>query len=143
MALQLHGSMMKFRSHDEKSTQIGRLISVRRTSLKLTQADLGRAVGVTSQQIQKYESGENAVNASRLGIIANALKVPVCYFYPDDNSLSDSNVFGEYTNLLRDHQNIEILTTLNELRDSKTKAVILQLLKQMTELHVNQNDLAV
>ena len=53
---------MKFRCHDEKSTQIGRLITMRRTSLKLTQADLGRAVGVTSQQIQKYESGENAVN---------------------------------------------------------------------------------
>jgi transcriptional regulator with XRE-family HTH domain len=129
---------MKFRSHDEKSTQIGRLISMRRTSLKLTQADLGRAVGVTSQQIQKYESGENAVNASRLGTIANALKVPVCYFYPDESSLSDSNLFGEYTVLLRDHQNIEILTALNQLRDSKTKAVILQLLKQMSELHLNQ-----
>ena len=129
---------MKFRSHDEKSTQIGRLISMRRTSLKLTQADLGRAVGVTSQQIQKYESGENAVNASRLGIIANALKVPVCYFYPDENALSDSSLFGDYTILLRDHQNIEILTALNELRDSKTKAVILQLLKQMNELHLSQ-----
>ena len=50
------------------------------------------------------------------------LKVPVGYFYPNENAHTESNWFGEYSDLLRDYQNIEILTAFNELKDSKAKA---------------------
>ncbi len=47
----------------------------------MTQQELGSSVGIKFQQIQKYESGANRISASRLWDIANALDVPVAYFF--------------------------------------------------------------
>ena len=59
----------------------GKKIRSRRLQLGLTQTNLGNSIGVTFQQIQKYEKGLNGVSAERLGKIATALKVNVLYFY--------------------------------------------------------------
>ena len=59
----------------------GKKIRSRRLSLGLTQTNLGDSVGVTFQQIQKYEKGTNGVSAERLLKIAETLKVNVLYFY--------------------------------------------------------------
>ena len=59
----------------------GKKIRSRRLTLGLTQSKLAESVGVTFQQIQKYEKGTNGVSAERLGQIATALKVNVLYFY--------------------------------------------------------------
>jgi len=59
----------------------------------MTQQELGSAVGIKFQQIQKYESGANRISASRLWDIANALDVPVAYFFEGlarTNGASDS-----------------------------------------------------
>ena len=60
-----------------------RIIAVRKAK-GLSQADLGAAVGVTFQQIQKYEKGINRVGASRLQQIARCLDVPVATLFEDD-----------------------------------------------------------
>ena len=49
----------------------------------LTQKELGRAIGVAFQQVQKYESGSNRISASRLFAVAQALNVPVGYFFDE------------------------------------------------------------
>ena len=59
----------------------GKKIRLRRKSLGLTQTKLGESVGVTFQQIQKYEKGTNGVSAEKLLKIAKTLKVNVLYFY--------------------------------------------------------------
>ena len=60
---------------------VGKRIRRRRRLLGLTQQNLAQAVGIRFQQIQKYESGTNRVSASRLYELAEALDVPVQYFY--------------------------------------------------------------
>lgn len=60
---------------------IGRNIRQRRIFLGMTQTDLAKAIGVTFQQVQKYESGFNRVSSSRLWEIARALKTPVSSFF--------------------------------------------------------------
>jgi transcriptional regulator with XRE-family HTH domain len=65
---------------------VGLKIRDRRRELRLSQTDLGREVGVSFQQLQKYENGKNRVGASRLAAIAKALKVPVAYFFPVDET---------------------------------------------------------
>ena len=60
---------------------IGRCLRHRRKLLGLTQMDLGDATGQLSQQIQKYECGSTRISASRLHTLAQALRVPVQYFY--------------------------------------------------------------
>lgn len=64
----------------EKS-HIGLLIKKRRKGLKISQEKLGEMIGVSYQQIQKYESGANRVSADSLKEIASALNSDVSYFY--------------------------------------------------------------
>lgn len=75
--------MPKFAAN-QTDERIGRRIKRRRDQLKLTQADLGNAVGVSLQQIQKYERGTNKTTTSMLIEIAGFLSVPISYFIDDD-----------------------------------------------------------
>ena len=61
--------------------QVGKKIRIRPRLLGISQAELGALVGITFQQVQKYEKGTNRVSASRLQQIANLLKVPPSYFF--------------------------------------------------------------
>ena len=61
--------------------EIGRRIRDARLSHELSQTALGKAVGVSFQQMQKYEKGTNRKGASRLWMIGNALKLPMSYFF--------------------------------------------------------------
>lgn len=59
---------------------IGERLRARRTGLGLTQEQLGTAVGLSYQQIQKYENGSNQMTIGRLLLLAACLRVPVAYF---------------------------------------------------------------
>jgi transcriptional regulator with XRE-family HTH domain len=63
---------------------IGKRIRLRRIEMELSQANLGDILGVSFQQVQKYEKGVNRVGAGRLQQIATALDVPVTFFYDSD-----------------------------------------------------------
>jgi len=60
---------------------VGTRIRMRRMMLSLSQEKLGDAIGLTFQQVQKYERGTNRVGSSRLQQIADALTVPVSFFF--------------------------------------------------------------
>jgi len=64
-------------------THVGSRIRLRRNMLGMSQEKLGENLGITFQQIQKYEKGTNRVGASRLQAIANILGVPVAFFFED------------------------------------------------------------
>jgi len=74
-------------SIDNSPHPIDVTVGARITSLRLrkgmTQTDLATAIGVSFQQVQKYERGSNRVAASRLWLIAAALDVPMTYFFDD------------------------------------------------------------
>jgi len=62
---------------------VGSRIRLRRNMLGMSQEKLGENLGITFQQIQKYEKGTNRVGASRLQAIATILAVPVAFFFED------------------------------------------------------------
>lgn len=62
---------------------VGQKLRLRRTLLGLSQEKLGEAVGITFQQLQKYERGANRISASRLFNLSQVLGVPVTYFFED------------------------------------------------------------
>jgi len=64
-------------------THVGSRIRLRRNMLSMSQEKLGEHLGITFQQIQKYEKGTNRVGASRLQAIASTLGVPVAFFFED------------------------------------------------------------
>ena len=62
---------------------VGARLRRRRTLLGMNQTKLGDAIGVTFQQVQKYESGANRISASRLFDLSRMFEVPVEYFFDD------------------------------------------------------------
>jgi len=60
---------------------VGARVRMRRMMLSMSQEKLGDALGLTFQQVQKYEKGTNRISASRLQHIASILKVPVAFFF--------------------------------------------------------------
>ncbi len=62
---------------------VGARVRLRRNLLGMSQTDLGKAVGVTFQQVQKYEKGTNRIGASRLFNLSRVLDVPISFFFED------------------------------------------------------------
>ncbi len=62
---------------------VGARLRVRRTLLGMSQTTLGEAIGLTFQQVQKYENGTNRISASRLFALSGVLDVTVEYFFDD------------------------------------------------------------
>lgn len=69
------------RSSGKSEAAMGKRISIRRREIGMSQADLGGRLGVSFQQVQKYEKGINRVGATRLEQIATALEAPVSFFF--------------------------------------------------------------
>ena len=69
------------KSPEPVDRHVGALIRMRRVMLKFSQTQLADALGLTFQQVQKYEKGVNRVSASRLQHIASILQVPVSFFF--------------------------------------------------------------
>ncbi len=82
-----NGTKRNIRSTVKADNELGMRIRLRRVEQKISQAELGDRVGVTFQQVQKYEKGVNRVGASRLTQIATALDVPVTFFYEADTKI--------------------------------------------------------
>lgn len=82
--------MMSAKSPDPIDKYVGSRVRMRRIALGMSQTQLANQVGVTFQQIQKYEKGTNRVSASRLQQFCEALDVPVHFFFegaPKSNRL--------------------------------------------------------
>lgn len=79
---------------DPVDIHVGRRLRQRRALLGLSQDKLGRAVGLTFQQIQKYERGANRIGASRLLQLSRALAVPIAYFFEDAPGPADKPARG-------------------------------------------------
>jgi transcriptional regulator with XRE-family HTH domain len=71
---------------------VGGRVRLRRTLLGMSQEKLGEAIGLTFQQVQKYERGANRIGASRLFDLSRVLEVPVSYFFDEmpDTAASQS-----------------------------------------------------
>ena len=68
---------------DPVDVHVGSRVRLRRNMLGLSQEKLGAAIGLTFQQVQKYERGSNRIGASRLHELSRVLDVPVEFFYDD------------------------------------------------------------
>jgi transcriptional regulator with XRE-family HTH domain len=73
---------------DHRDAEIGRRVRAQRLVRGLSQTELGTKIGVSFQQLQKYENGGNRIGAGCLERIAEALKVPVSFFFPEDSAAS-------------------------------------------------------
>lgn len=77
------GGRPKLGKPNPVDVHVGSRVRLRRTLLGLSQEKLGEAIGLTFQQVQKYERGANRIGASRLFDLSRVLDVPVSFFFDD------------------------------------------------------------
>ncbi|WP_375685468.1 helix-turn-helix domain-containing protein [Bartonella sp. TT110JLCBS] len=106
---------------------IGKRIRQRRIAMGLSQKELGSYLGVSFQQIQKYEKGFNRVSAGCLLKIAQKLDVPISFFYTDIVTKEDVSVeknaahYDQETYSEKEHS---LLKNFRELQPKKQKAIL-------------------
>jgi transcriptional regulator with XRE-family HTH domain len=117
----------------------------RRALLGLSQTTLGTAVSVTFQQVQKYESGSNRISASRLVEFANALDVPINYFFDEmpahairKNTLSDrknayeaDTSFDEDQNPMARRETLKLVRAYYEIREPRVRKRLYDLIREV------------
>ncbi|GBQ11859.1 helix-turn-helix domain-containing protein [Swaminathania salitolerans] len=94
---------------------VGARIRLRRTLLGMSQEKLGAALGLTFQQVQKYERGTNKVGASRLYELSRVLDVPIGFFFDDIAGRAGARVGGQPTGFA------EIVPSFGLLKPSGSK----------------------
>ena len=118
----------------EVDIHVGQRLRLRRTLLGLSQGELGRRVGLTFQQIQKYERGANRIGASRLAEFAEALGVPPGWFFEEmpETPRQRSRVLRQDADRfqgLGGRDTLELVRLYNKVRDRRVRERILALLR--------------
>ena len=118
----------------EVDTHVGQRLRLRRTLLGLSQGELGRRVGLTFQQIQKYERGVNRIGASRLAEFAAVLGVPPGWFFEDmsDAARQRTRPLRQGAASLQDlggRDTLELVRLYNRIADRRVRERILALLR--------------
>src|SRR3954471_8838141 len=132
------------RSHPV-DVHVGARMRQRRTLLGMSQEKLGTAVGLTFQQIQKYERGSNRIGSSRLFEVAKGLHVPVSYFFDEmpSNALAARPMsgrgrkgFGEAAtpfeqekDPLIKRETLELVRAYYKIRESRVRKRIFEMVK--------------
>jgi transcriptional regulator with XRE-family HTH domain len=121
---------------------VGTRIRLRRTLLGMSQEKLGEALGLTFQQVQKYERGVNRVGASRLFDLSRVLDVPISFFFDDlPDSLSglagkrpggmgDTQEGFEEENMNR-RETLELVRAYYRISDPSIRKKVFELIKSM------------
>jgi transcriptional regulator with XRE-family HTH domain len=87
--------MMTKKTPNPIDKHVGSRVRMRRMMISMSQEKLGERLGITFQQIQKYEKGTNRIGASRLQQIAGVLGVPVAFFFEGAPNQDSSGNLGE------------------------------------------------
>lgn len=118
---------------------VGSRIRLRRNMLGLSQEKLGENLGITFQQIQKYEKGTNRVGASRLQAIASILNVPVAFFFEDapgpegggSPGLAEEGSSAYVVDFINSAEGLQLNRAFVRIGDPKVRRKVIELVKAM------------
>jgi transcriptional regulator with XRE-family HTH domain len=116
--------------------RVGARLRLRRNMLGLSQAQLGEAIGLTFQQVQKYERGANRIGASRLHELSRVLDVPISFFFEDTDPVRAPAMGGfaeppaeTFEDPLRKPETIELVRAYFSIEDAMVRRRLLDLVK--------------
>jgi len=118
---------------------VGSRVRLRRTLLGMSQEKLGEAIGLTFQQVQKYERGANRIGASRLFDLSRVLDVPVSFFFddmpsPDEDVVSrpgvgDDTPTGHEPDPMAKRETLELVRAYYRINDPSVRKRLFELTK--------------
>ncbi len=139
-------SAQKAVTKQDIDTHVGKRLRQRRTMMGLSQEAVAKAVGITFQQVQKYEKGTNAMNSGRLYEFARFMNVPVAYFFEGMDPFSgaassDDKVvgFGETVSEkfqhrgVSDRESLEMMKAFKRIAEPSIRKRLADLVRAVAE----------
>jgi transcriptional regulator with XRE-family HTH domain len=140
---------MSIKAPNPVDRYVGSRVRMRRIMLGMSQEKLGDALGLTFQQIQKYEKGTNRVGASRIQQIAEVLQIPVSFLFeggPTSSGGADS--FGEGTSptyvsdFLATSEGLALTRAFTQIANNKLRRSIVDLVEQIAAREASEKSSA-
>ena len=124
---------------DPVDVHVGSRVRLRRTLLGMSQEKLGDALGLTFQQVQKYERGANRIGSSRLFQLSKILDVPVSFFFDDMETasaagargMSDANSVPFEAEQLARRETLELVRAYYRITEPTVRKRIFELVKSV------------
>ena len=118
---------------------VGSRVRMRRIMLGMSQEKLGEALGLTFQQVQKYEKGTNRVGASRIQQISEILQVPVSFLFEGSpvtgiartEGLSEAPSPGYVSDFLATSEGLALIRAFTRISDAKLRRSIVNMVEQI------------
>src|SRR5471032_2665826 len=110
--------------------QVGNRVRIRRMLIGMSQEKLGELLGLTFQQVQKYEKGVNRIGAGRLFEVANILGVPIAYFYEGVLGAAETASVMEF---LASSEGLHLSVAFMRIKDPKVRKRVIDLVKSLAE----------
>lgn len=130
--------MNERRAANPIDVHVGARLRLRRLELGVSQEKLGEALGLTFQQVQKYEKGSNRIGASRLYAISQILETPVSYFFeglpdPRDGAAGVAEDDGgvDLSTLVKTPEAIELNRSFAKIEDPATRRRLADLVRSV------------
>jgi transcriptional regulator with XRE-family HTH domain len=115
--------------------QVGNRVRIRRMLIGMSQEKLGDLLGLTFQQVQKYENGINRIGAGRLFEIARILDVPIDFFYDGVGTPADGvgEASAPVMEFVSSTEGLQLSLAFMKIRDPKVRKRVLDLVKSLAE----------
>jgi transcriptional regulator with XRE-family HTH domain len=117
---------------------VGSRVRMRRMMLSMSQEKLGGALGLTFQQVQKYEKGTNRIGASRLQQISHILQVPVAFFFegaptfhPQTDGMAEAPSPSYVSDFLATSDGLALTKAFMEIKEPKLRRRIVDLVEEI------------
>jgi transcriptional regulator with XRE-family HTH domain len=120
---------MRQKGSDPVDSLVGARIRLLRKRRKISQQELGKALGVTFQQIQKYENGKNRVSASRLHLVAITLNVPIAELF--DGTAETGSTLKATKSLAFDSEALRFAEAFVKISDKELRSSLVDLAEAM------------
>jgi transcriptional regulator with XRE-family HTH domain len=127
--------MMDKKKPNPIDSHVGSRVRLRRMMLGMSQEKLGEKLGITFQQIQKYEKGTNRIGASRLQNIASVLSVPIAFFFENApgpvalNGPAESQSTFDMVGFLSSSEGLQLNRAFVRISDPKVRRRIVDLVR--------------
>jgi transcriptional regulator with XRE-family HTH domain len=136
---QAHPTSRVPRNPNPIDRHVGGRVRMRRLIVRMSQDKLGEALGITFQQVQKYEKGTNRIGASRLQQTANVLGVPIEFFFEGVSHMTTHGVVGSdaapgyVADFLSTSEGVQLTRAFVRITDPNVRRRLISLVKAMAE----------
>src|SRR5262245_55270580 len=116
---------------------IGRRLRARRLALRMSQTDLAEAIGLSFQQIQKYEKGSSRVSASTLQALAGTLNVPIAYFFAGlpHGAVQDNGADTDWAEFLATPDGPALFKAFRNIESAQLRRAVIDLVGRLGTRH--------